>query len=76
MICDVCEKTIYVNDDYFMSSITGDRCYCSEKCMKKDLRGKFIDEVIDEWFEEKAEAYTEEAEDPYDKYGVDQRDFA
>ena len=74
--CAYCDKIIPRGADYYGSVITTNRCFCSEKCMKEELRIMFLDEVIDDWFEDNAIVYTEEPDDPYDKYGVDERDFA
>lgn len=73
--CEVCEKEILLGKDYFMTSLTGDKVYCSEECLKKDLKANHVDEVLDEWLEDSIEYYTEEEEDPYDRYGVSRGDF-
>lgn len=74
--CANCGKTIEVGDDYIKSYLTKDNCYCSEICMREDIYDKFEEDVVHAYVEEKGEWYTEEADDPYDRYGVSERDFA
>jgi len=73
--CANCGKEISIGDEYYASKTTGDNCYCCAECMKEDLKDRFFDEVVEDWFDDYAECYEEEAEDPYDRYGVSRSDF-
>ena len=73
--CACCDQEISMGEEYYRSFLTKNRCFCSKRCMKEELESLFLDEVIEDWFDENAEVYTEEPENPYDKYGVNEGDF-
>ena len=75
--CSECGRTIGIGDDYITSELTDGKCFCSEDCMKRYIAAddKLYDKVIEEWMESNAEWYQNEADDPYDRYGVSERDF-
>lgn len=73
--CARCGRMISIGEDYLQSSVTGDSCYCSEDCLKRDILDSHVDEVVADYIGDKAEWYTHEEDDPYDRYGVSRSDF-
>ena len=76
--CANCGRKIVIGQEYVMSKTTGDKEFCCTECMKTFIEedADLLDEVLDDWAEEKAEYYENEAKDPYDRYGVRESDFA
>lgn len=75
--CDECGRVIGLGDDYVTSDLTDGKCFCSVECMKSYIAAddNLYDKVIEDWMESNAEWYSNEAEDPYDRYGVSRGDF-
>ena len=73
--CPQCGKYMTLGDDYYTSRHTGDLEFCSRECIRAWASESCFDEILDEWEDESVEEYEYEAEDPYDRYGVSERDF-
>ena len=74
--CSECGRAIEIGDEYWMSSVSGERLFCKPECLKEWIKeSDKLDEVIDDWMEDHAENYDMESDDPYDRYGVRESDF-
>ena len=72
--CTQCGRQIDLGSEYYV--IKGkDHQFCSCECMKEFVRESMFDEMFEDWAEENMEAYDMESDDPYDRYGVSERDF-
>jgi len=77
MVCSQCGRPIVRGDDYWCSDLTEDRLFCSDRCMREFILedDDLVEKVLDDWMETNAELYEMETDDPYDMYGVDEKDF-
>ena len=73
--CSYCGKQINIGDEYYIIKSKDALTFCSCECMKEFVRENMFDEMFDDWAEENMESYDMESDDPYDRYGIDERDF-
>lgn len=75
--CSQCGKPIDIGDSYFCSDRTDDRLFCSAECMRDYIAedDRLCKSVVEDWMETNAKEYEMESDDPYDRYGVSERDF-
>lgn len=78
-ICEQCGKEIRINQEYLADAPGKMRMngkeFCCVACVKEYLIDHMHDEVLEDWIDENMGEYQMEADDPYDRYGVSERDF-